>query len=87
MISSLKMDNSKEVTLKPMHRLPIFITILGIPILIAPFPSWLGISIIIFGLFLLVQSFTLRLKFTEKDLIVLQLNLPIFLNCHIPVFQ
>ena len=74
MSSSSKKDTSDEVILKPMYRLPILIILTGLIILITPAAKWIAITINIFGLFLLIQSFTLKLKFTSKDLIVLQLG-------------
>ena len=74
MSSSSKKDTSDEVILKPMYRLPILIILTGLIILITPAAKWIALTINIFGLFLLIQSFTLKLKFTSKDLIVLQLG-------------
>ena len=74
MSSSSKKDTSDEVILKPMYRLPVLIILTGLIILITPAAKWIAITINIFGLFLLIQSFTLKLKFTSKDLIVLQLG-------------
>ena len=74
MNSSLSMDKPQEIVLTPMHRLPILIALLGIPILLTPISNSIGIAISIFGLFLLIQSFTLRVKFTSEDFIVLQLG-------------
>ncbi len=71
---SSPMEKSNEVILQPMHRLPILITSLGIPFFFSPLPFWAGVTTIIFGLFLLIQSFTLRLKLTSEDFIVLQLG-------------
>ena len=68
------MDKSKEVILSPMHRLPILIILIGLPVLLIPFPRWISIIIICFGFFLLIQSFTLKIKITEKEFIVLQLG-------------
>ncbi|WP_036918517.1 MULTISPECIES: DUF3119 family protein [unclassified Prochlorococcus] len=69
-----KMDKSEEVILTPMYRLPVLIAILGLFILLTPLPLWTGISTSIFSLFLLIQSFTLRLKITTDDFIVIQLG-------------
>ena len=74
MSSSSKKDTSDEVILKPMYRLPILIILTGLIILITPAAKWIALTINIFRLFLLIQSFTLKLKFTSKDLIVLQLG-------------
>ncbi|AAQ00450.1 MULTISPECIES: DUF3119 family protein [Prochlorococcus] len=74
MKSSSPTDNAEVVILEPMYRLPLLIILIGIFSLISPFQTWIGITISSFGLFLLIQSFTLRLKFTSEDLIVMQLG-------------
>ena len=63
-----------SVILSPSFRLPIFIILVGLLFLISPFHPWPTIIISSFGFFLLLQSFTLKLKFTNNDLIVLQLG-------------
>ncbi len=68
------MKKSEEVILEPMYRLPTLILIIGLTIFFTPLPSWASIAITVFGLFLLLQSFTLRLKFTSENLVVLQLG-------------
>ncbi len=67
---SSSMKQSEEMVLDPMHRLPLLIALIGIPLLFAPIPNFIGISISIFGIFLLIQSFTLKVKFTSEDFIV-----------------
>ena len=62
------------MVLSASYRLPLLIIIIGIPFLLIPFNPWPTIIISSFGLFLLLQSFTLRLKFTKNDLIVIQLG-------------
>jgi len=62
------------VILSPSYRLPIFIIFIGLLFLITPFHPWPTILISSFGFFLLLQSFTLKLKFTKNDLIVIQLG-------------
>ena len=62
------------VILSPSYRLPIFIIFIGLLFLITPFNPWPTIAISSFGCFLLLQSFTLKLKFTKNDLIVMQLG-------------
>ena len=64
---------NQEVILSPSYQLPLIITAIG-PLLIWLWNPWLTIIISSFGLFLLIQSFTLKLKFTKEDLIVLQLG-------------
>ena len=63
-----------SVILKPSYRLPILIIFLGSVFLFTPFKPWPTIIVSSFGLFLLLQSFTLKLKFTRDDLIVMQLG-------------
>ena len=63
-----------SVILSPSYRLPIFIILIGFLFLITPINPWPTIIISSFGFFLLLQSFTLKLKFTKDDLIVLQLG-------------
>ena len=72
--SQTQLDDSKSVVLKPFHRLPLTITLLGLALLPIPTNPWPSILISGFGLFLLLQSFILRLEFTPKDLIVWQLG-------------
>ena len=70
-------ENSLEkdsVILPPSYRLPILIIFTGLLFLITPFHPWPTIVISSFGFFLLLQSFTLKLKFTKDDLIVMQLG-------------
>ena len=62
------------VILSPSYRLPSFIIFIGLLFLITPFQPWPSIAICSFGFFLLLQSFTLKLKFTKDDLIVIQLG-------------
>ena len=69
-----KSDSSKSVFLKPAHRLPLLISGLGVILLTLPGSQWPGIALTIFGFFLLIQSFILRLEFTPNDLVVWQLG-------------
>ena len=66
--------NKDGVILSPSYRLPCFIIFIGLLFLITPFHPWPTILISSFGFFLLLQSFTLKLKFTKEDLIVMQLG-------------
>ena len=66
--------DKESVILSPSYRLPIFIILIGLLFLITPFHPWPTIIISSFGFFLLLQSFTLKLKFTKDDLIVTQLG-------------
>ena len=73
-MSSENLHDKDSVILSPSYRLPIFIIFLGLLFLITPFRPWPTIVISSFGFFLLLQSFTLKLKFTKEDLIVIQLG-------------
>ena len=73
-MTSEKTFNQDSVILSPSYRLPIFIIFIGLLFLITPFHPWPTIIISSFGFFLLLQSFTLKLKFTKEDLIVMQLG-------------
>ena len=65
---------TESVTLKPEPRLPILITLLGGGLFLLVHNLFLSILISVFGVFLLIQTFTLRLEFTSKDLVVWQLS-------------
>ena len=73
-MTSLNNLEKDSVILSPSYRLPILIIIIGLLFLITPFHPWPTIIISSFGFFLLLQSFTLKLKFTKDDLIVMQLG-------------
>ena len=73
MISKNSLDN-ESVILSASYRLPIFIIFIGLLFLITPLNPLATIIISSFGFFLLLQSFTLKLKFTKDDLIVMQLG-------------
>ena len=66
--------DKESVILSPSFRLPIFIIFTGLLFLITPLRPWPTILISSFGFFLLLQSFTLKLKFTKDDLVVMQLG-------------
>jgi len=66
--------DENSVILSPSYRLPILIIFIGLLFLITPLHPWPTIIISSFGFFLLLQSFTLKLKFTKDDLIVIQLG-------------
>ena len=73
-MTSENLLDKDSVILSPSFRLPIFIIFIGLLFLITPFHPWPTVIISSFGFFLLLQSFTLKLKFTNDDLIVLQLG-------------
>lgn len=54
------------VELAPSYRIPV--ALLGLAIAMAAVQVWLGLAIALFGLFLLIQTVLLRLRFTPTDL-------------------
>ena len=60
------------VTLKPDARLPLLVIALGLALLPLQLSPWPTLVVALFGLFLLIQSASLRLEFTEDALIVRQ---------------
>ncbi len=74
MNSQPQSNPSNSVTLKPSYRLPLIIILFGLGLFILQISIWSAILVSIFGLFLLIQSFILRLEFTPKDMIVWQLG-------------
>ena len=62
----------KSVTLKPDVRLPILVVGIGLGLLPLPISPWPTLVVTFFGVFLLIQSASLRLEFDEQALIVWQ---------------
>jgi hypothetical protein len=54
------------VELAPSYKIPLFLIICSIPLLLIKW--WLSLPVSLFGLFLLIQTITLRLQFTETAL-------------------
>ena len=73
-MTSENSTDKDSVTLSSSYRLPIFIIFVGLLFLITPFHPWPTIVISSFGSFLLLQSFTLKIKFTKEDFIVMQMG-------------
>ena len=73
-MNSEKQSDMDSVILSPSYRLPTLIIFIGLLFLITPWNPLPTILISSFGFFLLLQCFTLRLKFTKSDLIVMQLG-------------
>ena len=60
-------DAAEEVIeLTPSYRIPIFLVIFSLPLLV--FNIWVAIMTSIFGLFLIFQTIAIRLKFTKTAL-------------------
>jgi hypothetical protein len=55
-----------EVELKPSYTIPLVLVIAALPI--AALSVWASIAIAVFGLFLLIQTIAIRLKFTPTAL-------------------
>ncbi len=76
-MSPTKESNSQKehnMVIPPNPRLSIFVIAIGLLLLIAPISSIPGIIISIFGLFLFIQTYTLRLEFTSEAMVVLQVG-------------
>ena len=61
-----------NVTLRPDPRLPILVVALGAALLPLPLRPWPTLVVALFGLFLLIQTASLRLEFEQRALIVWQ---------------
>jgi len=72
MIKKSEIDNS--VTIAPSFQLPIILIFLSFMLLFLKIGIWPTIISASFSFFLLLQAFTLRIKITETDFIVLQLG-------------
>lgn len=59
-------SSPQTVELEPSFAIPIALVLIAIPLLLVQ--KWLSLAIALFGLFLLVQAATLRLRFTPTDL-------------------
>tara|TARA_Y100001968_G_scaffold333902_1_gene400795 strand:+ start:2299 stop:2685 length:387 start_codon:yes stop_codon:yes gene_type:complete len=65
---------SNKVFLNRSHRLPILIIVLGASLIPFEVPYLFSILICSFGIFLLAQSFTLRIELADDDFVVWQLG-------------
>ena len=61
-----------NVTLKPDARLPLLVVALGAALLPLPLHPWPTLVVVVFGVFLLIQTASLRLEFEERALIAWQ---------------
>ena len=59
-------SNTQIVTLAPSYRLPLSIVLLGLPLVLLNL--WLSFIVASFGLFLMVQTATIKLRFTTTEL-------------------
>ena len=66
------MTSPASVTLSPDARLPLLVVALGLALLPLPFSPWPTAVVVLFGLFLMLQTASLRLEFEERALIVWQ---------------
>ena len=58
--------SEQTIELSPSYILPLVLVLAAIPILLVQ--RWLGLAISLFGFFLLFQTITIRLQFTETAL-------------------
>ena len=70
-MSSSSTTNS-NVTLRPDPRLPLLVVALGAALLPLPLHPWPTLVVAPFGVFLLIQTASLRLEFEQRALIVWQ---------------
>ena len=66
------MTPADSVTLSPDARLPLLVVALGLALLPLPLSPWPTAVVVLFGLFLMLQTASLRLEFEERGLIVWQ---------------
>ena len=66
------MTTPVSVTLSPDARLPLLVVVLGVALLPLPLSPWPTVVVVLFGVFLLIQTASLRLEFEERALIVWQ---------------
>ena len=69
-----KSKTQEPVTISPSFQLPIILIVLSFMLLFLNIGYWPTIVFASFSFFLLLQSFTLRIKITSDDLVVLQLG-------------
>ena len=70
-MSSSSTTNS-NVTLRPDPRLPLLVVALGAALLPLPLHPWPTLVVALFGVFLLIQTASLRMEFEQRALIVWQ---------------
>ncbi|HEY9876214.1 MAG TPA: DUF3119 family protein [Candidatus Obscuribacterales bacterium] len=58
--------STQDIELKPSYTLPLVLVIAAIPLLLVQ--AWVSLAIAAFGLFLMFQAVTIRLKFTQTAL-------------------
>tara|TARA_Y100000589_G_C27056757_1_gene589663 strand:+ start:80 stop:487 length:408 start_codon:yes stop_codon:yes gene_type:complete len=69
-----KSETENSIIISPYFQLPIILIILSLMLLFLKIGIWPTIISASFSFFLLLQTFTLRIKITKEDFIVLQLG-------------
>ncbi|HYW18952.1 MAG TPA: DUF3119 family protein [Nodularia sp. (in: cyanobacteria)] len=64
--SSFAPNSTSTVELQPSYSIPIVLLTAAIPLVVVQL--WVGVVIALLGLFLLIQTLTIRLQFTATDL-------------------
>lgn len=59
-------SSSTTIQLSPSYRLPLALVAIGVPLCLGSL--WVGLPLVVFGVFLMVQTLLLRLHFTPTDL-------------------
>ena len=62
--------DAKTVIISPSPRLPFVILLLSAGLLLLPLRPWPTLVVSLFSVFLLVQTYILKLEFNEEDLVV-----------------
>ena len=65
-MTTVNTTTAEPIELSPSYTIPLVLIFTALPILLVQ--RWIGGAIALFGLFLLVQAATIRLKFTSTDL-------------------
>ncbi|MDC0835692.1 glycerol dehydrogenase [Leptolyngbya valderiana BDU 20041] len=71
-VSSPQIQPTQVVELSPSYAIPAVLVLAAIPLLLVQ--VWVASVVALFGLFLMVQAATIRLRFTETDLDVYRSN-------------
>ncbi|MGE4581335.1 MAG: DUF3119 family protein [Synechococcus sp.] len=66
------MTTPASVTLSADARLPLLVVAIGVALLPLPLSPWPTVVVVLFGVFLLIQTASLKLEFEERALIVWQ---------------
>ena len=66
MTTTIPSQSSETVELAPSYWIPLALVVAALPLFLVQ--VWISLAIALFGVFLLIQTVTLRLRFTPTDL-------------------